>query len=41
MKKLYFMFGFVMLLVAAIAISSCHQELTRTMGGTTKVQLEP
>ena len=40
MKKLYFMFGFVMLLVG-ITISSCDQALTRTRGGTTKVQRGP
>ena len=41
MKKMYFVFGFVMLLAAAIIISLCRQAFTRTMGGTTEIQLEP
>ena len=41
MKKLFFIFGIVMLAVTAFTFSSCNQALTRSMGGTTKVQLEP
>ena len=39
MKKLFF--SFVMLAVTAFTFSSCDQALTRSMGGTTKVQLAP
>ena len=39
MKKLFF--SFAMLVITAIAFISCDQALTRSMGGTTKVQLEP
>jgi hypothetical protein len=42
MKKLFFIFGIVIVvLVAVITLNSCDQALTRSMGGTTKVQLEP
>ena len=41
MKKLFFIFGIVILAVTAFTFSSCDQALTRSMGGTTKVQLEP
>jgi hypothetical protein len=41
MKKLFFIFGIVIVvLVAVITLNSCDQALTRSMGGTTKVQLE-
>lgn len=41
MKKLFFIFGIVIVLVVVITLNSCDQALTRSMGGTTKVQLEP
>ena len=41
MKKLFSIFGIVILAVTAFTFSSCDQALTRSMGGTTKVQLEP
>ena len=42
MKKLFFIFGFVMILmITVVSFNSCDQIITRSMGGTTKVQLEP
>ena len=42
MKKLFFIFGFVMILmITVVSFNSCDQIITRTMGGTTKIELEP
>jgi len=41
MKKLFFIFGFVMILIiTVVSLNSCDQSITRTMGGITKIELE-
>ena len=41
MKKLFFIFGIVMLMVTSITFVSCDQVITRKYGGTTTIKLEP
>ena len=41
MKKVFFVFNIVIVLVAVITLNSCNQVITRKYGGTTTIKLEP
>lgn len=41
MKKIFFVFNIVIVLVTVITLNSCDQVITRKYGGTTTIKLEP